>query len=113
MFSSTASAVHVERLRDELAQVQAEARRLHSEFHQIERETPDPFATTSSAPPPRHTQEAYCRSLIDRGRGEDVVDLLRRNPGLEDVALYTGMKVREYAAFREKLEVVAALDAMR
>ena len=73
---------------------------------------PDPFAATSSAPPPRHTQEAYCRSLIDRGRGEDAVDLLRRNPGLEDVALYKGMRAREYALFREKSEVVAALDAM-
>ena len=86
---------------------------MHSEFHQTERETPGPFAATSSAPPPRHTQEAYLRSLVDRGRAGDVVEVLRRNPGLDDVALYKGMKVREYAEFRQMAEVVAALDAMR
>lgn len=104
MFNSTTRAVHVEHLRDLLAEKQDEARRLHSEYHQVassaQPATERTAAVAAPVPDPRlKSDTAYLRALIDRKRTEDVRILLRGKPYLLDeyVRLGPDQTALEYA----------------
>ncbi len=96
MFSSTASAVHIEHLRDLLAEKQEEARR----YHRIaaERPTPELTAAVAKVEPDRRERffGEYMRSLILRDRPDDVRLLLLSKPFLLQFAdVHRGMTGRQ------------------
>ena len=102
MFSSTARAVHIEHLRDLLAEKQEEARR----YHRVAAERPTPARTVAVAvavPAERHPRlrldTAFLRSLIDRRRPGVIRELLQGKAYLlqEFVRISPNQTALEYA----------------
>ena len=116
MFSSTTRAVHVEHLRDLLATQQEEARRLHSEYHQVAssaQPATELTAAVAKVEPDRRERffGEYLRSLILRDRPEDVRLLILSKPFLLQFAdVHRGMSARAYAASLCRTDVLQVLD---
>ena len=122
MFSSTTRAVHVQHLRDLLAEAQQEAHSLNSEYQQVaERPVGGvvelvPVVTAPEERHPRLRQDtAYLRSLIDRRRPSDARMLLRGKPYLlgEYVRIGPNQTALTYAMNQDQdqgmLDVIAVL----
>ena len=115
MFSSTTRAVHIEHLRDLLAEKQEEARR----YHQIAAERSTPERTAAAPAPEEHPrirlQTALLRSWVDRRRLDDIRTLLRGKPYLLDEHVYIGngetasQTALEYATRMKYQDVIAVL----
>ena len=118
MFSATAKSSHIQQLRDELAETQAEARRLRSEYHKVASEE-RPGAELAAAVVvqeeyPRLRQDvALLRSWMDRKRIGDVRILLRGKPYLLDeyVRLGPNQTALEYAMAQDQgmQDIIAVL----
>ncbi len=117
MFSSTARASHIKQLRDELAETQAEARRLRSEYHKVaSKERPAVELAVATVPeehPRLRLDVAWLRSWIDRRRPDDIKALLQGKPYLMDefVRIGPNQTALEYATDRGLQDIVDALTA--
>ena len=120
MFSSTVRANHIQHLRDELAETQAEARRLRSEYHKVASEERPAVELAAAAVPEEHPRlrldVALLRSWIDRRRPDDIKALLRGKRYLLDEHVFIGngeaasQTALEYAARMKYQDVVAVLQ---
>ena len=108
MFSSAHRETHVVRLRAELAETRAEARRLWSEYHKVAPEERLAVELAAAAVPEEHPRlrldVALLRSWIDRRRLDDIRALLRGKPYLLDeyVRLGPNQTALEYAMAQDQ-----------
>ena len=108
MFSATAKSSHIQQLRDELAETQAEARRLRGEYHKVAFQEPPAVELAVAAVPEKHPRlrqdVALLRSWMDRKRIGDVRILLRGKPYLLDeyVRLGPNQTALEYAMAQDQ-----------
>ena len=120
MFTSTARASHIKRLRDELAAAREQALSLHSEFHQAaSSERSGAELAAAAAVPEKRTQlrqdVALLRSWIDRRRLSDIEQLLRGRRYLLDEHVFIGngetasQTALEYATRMKYQDVIAVL----